>query len=106
MAVQKYREVQRRKQCRAALDRSLWIIEPVGTKCLFKRLDTHLEKHNSIDCRIYHEPSEGKERPHYDECPCESNKHPGGDLNHLAAPRVAASVEMKALRPPDVQNQS
>jgi hypothetical protein len=27
-------------------------------------------------------------------------------LNHLAAPRVAASVEMKALRPPDVQNQS
>ncbi len=81
-------------------------IEPVGTKCLFKRLDAHLEKHNSIDCRIYHEPSEGEEGPHYDERRCEGNKHPSGDLNHLAAPRVAASVEMKALRPPDVQNQS
>jgi hypothetical protein len=91
-------------QCRAPEDWDLLIIEAIGAECLFKRLDAHLEEHNSIDCRIYHEPSEGEEGPHCDERPCEGNENPSGDVNHSAAPRVAASVEMKASRLPDVQS--
>ena len=28
------------------------MVEAIGAECLFKHLDAHFEKHNSIDCRI------------------------------------------------------